>query len=467
MNRPNIVPFSSPGIANLVYQQKQTGRAPQEYREGMVYTPMRAAIISSQSSSTGNKAPIKQPASHETAAQPATSKWKSTFKPAGEPSPEEKRANSQDKSASSSEKSELYDPYDPVSSESEPEMPPSQEDKHSRSEQGNDRGHRGYKRSSPSRGCRDNHWDLSYSEPGNRLCDGRDFSPESRANDCRSLSPNNRLPERRSYSPKTEALDRPGYGSVNRPLDHRGFSPDRLSLGSTRLMPASGRSTLFPASYGGQRTSGEDRMTVPEYRGERATTVRLSPPRVQVDYQHLLGYAGKGVNQISPSTEVTRNKSTSLMREIEKSPFTCDLCDVEVAKMQELEDHLESKSHWDILEHVQQQNNCDDLTIAFLQEVMLFKVRQCSQAIEESAIEALRENDHMTKVEMFHCAACKVYVSTSVSSVQKHLSSQEHLCNKKEFELWQRRASLAKAETMMKELKPQFEHFLEGRDPFE
>lgn len=164
---------------------------------------------------------------------------------------------------------------------------------------------------------------------------------------------------------------------------------------------------------------------------------------------------------------MTRDTSTSLIREMEKSPFSCDLCEVEVAKLQELEDHLESKSHWDTLEHIQQQNNCDDLAVAFLQEVMLFKVRQCSQTIEESAIEALQENDHMTRVEMLHCAACKDYVSISASSVQNHLRSQEHLRNKKEFELQQRRSCLVKAETMMKELKPQFEQFLEGRDPFE
>lgn len=45
----------------------------------------------------------------------------------------------------------------------------------------------------------------------------------------------------------------------------------------------------------------------------------------------------------------------------------CDLCDVEVASNQELVNHLESKTHWDTLEHVQQQKNYDDMTIAFLQ----------------------------------------------------------------------------------------------------
>lgn len=49
------------------------------------------------------------------------------------------------------------------------------------------------------------------------------------------------------------------------------------------------------------------------------------------------------------------------------SSITCDLCDVEFANGQELVDHLDSKSHWDTLEYIQQHNNYDDLAIAFLQ----------------------------------------------------------------------------------------------------
>lgn len=202
---------------------------------------------------------------------------------------------------------------------------------------------------------------------------------------------------------------------------------------------------------------------MPEYKREMATTVRLSPPRSERGYQHQLGHVGTGLEQITPSKEVTKNRSRTMIMD---NPITCDLCEVEFANGQELEDHLDSRSHWDTLEHIQQQNNYDDLAIAFLQEVMLYKSRQCSRAIEDSALQALQENDHMTKVEMFHCASCQVFISTSASSVQSHITSQEHLSNTKEFEVRQRRACLDKAETMMTELKPQFEHFLKVGSPF-
>ncbi|XP_030016011.1 A-kinase anchor protein 8 isoform X6 [Sphaeramia orbicularis] len=169
--------------------------------------------------------------------------------------------------------------------------------------------------------------------------------------------------------------------------------------------------------------------------------------------QHL----SPGLDQIIP---VTRKENKSII--MDREPISCDLCDVELANGQELEDHLETKTHWDTLELIQQHNNYDDITIAFLQDVMLYKGHNCSRAIEESALQALQENDHMTKVEMFHCAACNTFVSTSALSVQSHITSQEHLSNTKEFEVQQRRTCLDKAKTMMEKLQPQFEDFKQG-----
>lgn len=103
---------------------------------------------------------------------------------------------------------------------------------------------------------------------------------------------------------------------------------------------------------------------------------------------------------------------------------------------------------------------------------------------------ALQENDHMTKVEVFHCAVCEAFISPSSSSVRAHVVSQEHLANIKvglaiyqftsalcvsrapgsqipivcdfvqRFDALQRRVCLDRAQAMMEELKPQFQHFL-------
>ncbi|KAE8291123.1 DBIRD complex subunit ZNF326 [Larimichthys crocea] len=448
MKRQSNVPFSP---SAPVYKQPQPGRIPLEFREAMKHISVKPAE-SSNTRTADTVAKTPPPPPRKRAAKSSAVKWKSSFKPVGGEEEGEEEDNSPDKS--SPERVELYNPYDPASSDSEHEMPQCQDHNRSPADQDNNLGHQHL---SPSRGCCDNlHWDSSYSEPGNRPLDRRDLNPETRPTECRNLSPGRRLPERCAFSPDAESIVPPGYGSMSRPVDHRVRSPDRLIHSSS--------TQRFPASYAGQRTNGEEIIPIAEYRRE-TTTVRLSPPRLQRDYQHQSGYMKTGLGELTPSTEKIRNGSKKII--MDKSPITCDLCEVELANGQELQDHLESKTHWFTLEHIQQENNYDDMAIAFLQEVMLFKSRQCSRAIEGSVLQALQENDHMTKIEIFHCAACNIFLSTSAASVQTHITSQEHLTNTKEFEVQQRRTCLNKAETMMKELKPQFEHFLKGGSPFE
>ncbi|KAM8727952.1 uncharacterized protein AB9X84_001431 isoform 2-T2 [Acanthopagrus schlegelii] len=449
MNRQNNVPFKPaviPRGAAPVYRQQQpasiafsVNHVPRGFREAMQHISMMTAD-KSKPSDTAAKTP---------------------------PAPKgDEDDDSQEQSTSSPHRSELS-AHDRVSSESEQEMAQNLVQNCDTPEQDNKLGRTHL---SPSKGCLNKgRWDVPYSERGsqplNRHDIRHDISPDTRPAESQGFSPGNRLPEQRAYSPDTESLDQLRYNPISRPLDHRVCSPDRFIHGPS--------SHKFPASYGAQRTNGEERITIPEYRREvsptrlkvqqMTTPGRSSPPRLQRDYQHQLGYRETGLDQISPSTEATKNKNIIM----DKSPIVCDLCDVELSNGQELQHHLEGKTHWDTLEHIQQQNNYDDLAIAFLQEVMLYKSRQCSRAIEDGVLQALQENDYMTKIEIFHCAACGVFVSTSASSVHTHITSREHLSNTKEFEVQQRRACLNKAETMMKELKPQFEHFLQGGSPFE
>uniref|UniRef100_A0A3B3BQ34 DBIRD complex subunit ZNF326 n=1 Tax=Oryzias melastigma TaxID=30732 RepID=A0A3B3BQ34_ORYME len=176
-------------------------------------------------------------------------------------------------------------------------------------------------------------------------------------------------------------------------------------------------------------SAGEEGRTLPEHRREAAAPPRTSPPRFKRDYQHLRPSETVEMDQDLPWTKVTKTEENTAAPS--RCPITCELCDVEVANAQELQAHLDSKSHWDTLQYIQENNNYDDVTAAFLQEVMLCKSLQCSRAIEDSALKALQENDHMTKVEMFHCAACKLFVPTSGADVKAHITSVDHLCNTK------------------------------------
>ncbi|KAG7526081.1 DBIRD complex subunit ZNF326 isoform X1 [Solea senegalensis] len=457
MKRQNNVPFThsaTPKGVAPVYKQVPA-RVPKEFMEAMKRIPSKAADYANIR--TPEPTAKTQPKTKK--AQSSANKWRSSFKPLGDEDDDgddgddggndDDAANDQ----SSSGKVELYNPYDPGSPDSEIEK---KDYNRSSSEQNQD--HKlERQRLSPGISCRDNNrWDSTFSEPGSRHFVRRDFFPEPRTTESQGLSSGHRLPERQAYSPHAETLDRPVFGSLSRDVDHRICSPDMI------IHSSSPQECL--ASYGGQKANGEERIRVLEHRREM-TTVRLSPPKVQHDSKHHLGLKEKGQDPVTPATEVTRNRIKTVM--MDESPVTCDLCDVELANGQELEDHLDSKNHWVTLEYIQQNNNYDDLAIAFLQDVMIYKSRHCSRAIEDSALLALQENDHMTKVEMFHCAACNIFVSTSALSVQTHITSQEHLANTREFGVQQRRTCLEKAGTIMKELKPQFELFVKGDKPFE
>ncbi|CAJ1071885.1 uncharacterized protein LOC117826748 [Xyrichtys novacula] len=423
-------------------------RIPHGYKEAMQF-------ISGKLSLPNGRMQIDSTSTNQKPEGPAEFRWRSSFKPVDEP----EEGPSEEKKSPRPKKDELYNPYDPASSDSESEMPQSKkqnlfnpvQDPKSRS-------------LSPKKSSEQSRWDSSVLRPGSRPLCRLDYGSVTSENESQGLSPSHMLPDQQTYSPETESIDPVGYYPTKRPLDHRGSSPERVIPSSSASTPP------FPLSYGGQRANREERVTVPEYRREvspvrQMTTVRLSPPPLKREYRQDFGYSEKERDQISPPNKVARLRSKEVI--MGNNPICCDLCDIEVANGQELMDHLESKTHWDTLEHIQQHNNYDDIRMAFLQDILLYRSSQCSRAIEDRALPALQDNDHMTKVEVFHCAACKVFVSTSASSVETHITSQEHLINTEEFEVKQRHVCLIKAETMMKELKPQYELFLQGRSSFE
>lgn len=369
-------------------------------------------------------------------------KWKSSFQPI------DKKGEKSEDTGKGNERIDLYDPSNPLSPDSDAEtskvqdcqLPPPMQDSSLRSQH-------------PPPDSDSRRWESS---TANLPLERREFVPKARPTESRDLSPGHILPKSCAYSPENKQLDRLGYDFPSGHLEPRVHSPDRLIHSSS--------TQAIPESFRGPRTNGGERKPLLDFSREVAATLRVSPPRLKRDHQQL-GYVERGLDQEPPSPKLTRTKGEN--SKLDKCPISCDLCDVELSNAQELEEHLDSKSHWDTLEHIQRSSNYDDMAIAFLQEVMVYKSQHCSRAVEENAVPGLQENHHMTKVEMFHCAACKIHISTSAAEVQAHVSSLEHLANTKEFEVQQRNSCLGKAEAMLKKLQPQFELFLKGACPFE
>ncbi|XP_036822608.1 DBIRD complex subunit ZNF326 isoform X1 [Oncorhynchus mykiss] len=368
---------------------------------------------------------------------------------------------------SNSEKAELYDPYDPnpgSSSDSEVEPSKGREDhRRHRVSGGSSRLSSGYQGSASVAGHRDGfNWDLLSSRPSTR---------------------------------------------------HEQSSHDH----SERPLPTT-ETPLFPLNaYWEQGENGREMSTTTVAGKERRNPPGLS--RSHWDTNPIHGQSessGRGGDLSKSRSEVTKKRSRSPNEDISSDFFTCDMCNLDFHKASTLEVHLKCNSHWETLEHIQNQNNYDDTAIAFLHEAMLTKVRQgdrlqmnrqslrgsltckawglslmllashtyCSRpdsfprpslllfshlpdSPSVSNCKALQDKDYMTKLDIFHCAPCQVYVSVHPSSLQDHLSSKDHLRNKMEFRTKQLRESVNFAKATMKRMNTEYASFCEGKDPFE
>ncbi|XP_038158391.1 serine/arginine repetitive matrix protein 1-like isoform X2 [Cyprinodon tularosa] len=434
-------------------------RVPQQFIEAMKRISGTPEVAS--------KPQLKQPSAKE-----AVDKWKPAFQAVDKQKEEPEEKNPKDATRAS-----IYDPSSPLSSDSDAEtslppdrQPPPPQDISLRSQHlSADRDSRRWEaskaeatgprleysremtstlRASPPRLKRD-HQPLGYVERGPDI--------EAPTPPKLTRTKGEKAPLASIYDPSSP-LSSDSDAETSLPPDRQPPPPQDISLRSQHLS-ADRDSRRWEAS---KAEATGPRL---EYSREMTSTLRASPPRLKRDHQPL-GYVERGPDIEAPTPpKLTRTKGEKAP--LDKCPITCDLCDVKLSNAQELEDHLDSKGHWDTLEYIQRSSNYDDMAVAFLQEVMVYKSQHCSRAVEETALPGLQENHHMSKVEMLYCAACKVHVSTSAAEVQAHISSLEHLSNSKEFEVQQRRSCLSKAEAMLKKLQPQFDLFLKGTCPFE
>ncbi|CAL8324903.1 unnamed protein product [Arctogadus glacialis] len=423
-------------------------------REGGLCFRSAATSVISVPTSAPKIPSTTQPAPKHTASSGGQwrSPWASTFKPTDGSSPQEN--TSQDHSTSNAEEVDLYDPYDPLSSESESEL--AQRKRCDRNSPKRDVDHRSHWEMAQPKETGAQRWDRGAerrecgAERRDRSAERRDRSAErrDRSAERRDRDPDARLPTHGSLSPSGSQHRRASSTGVPRTYDQICYDPVRPN----------------------ERSSPEEHSLRAERVPEFATNVGLSTPNFPADDQLQKGYCetgGSSVNMASPR-EIGMSSRAITVKDVEQqSAFTCELCEVECAGLEGLREHLESRGHWNTMEHIQQLNHYDDLTMAFLQEVMMFKVRQCCSAMVDQDIEALKETDHMSRVDVLHCAVCSVYISTSATSVKNHVASMEHLHNKKSFSYRQKQECLDKAAVMITQLKPQFEQYRQGGNPFE
>ncbi|XP_033838767.1 uncharacterized protein LOC117385585 [Periophthalmus magnuspinnatus] len=493
MYRPNNPRFNVPPGANRGqhFGPGHSGRAPEDFRKNV---PPPHVQNKDAGKSNQPQAPNLPPALKKTLG-PEINKWKSSFTTVNED--DEGTKSSCDKRGSpdrSRPRSHLYDPYEPIKSDSDdhPFPEPPEESKKSRSRWDIDARQRASeKRASENRASENRASENRASE--NRATEHR--ATEHRATEHRPeiattvplspppqpppLLPHQQQPPLLLPPPLLPPHHLPPHHLPPHHLPPHHLPPHQLpphqlpphQLPPHQLPPhQQPPHQLPPQQQPPQQQPPQQQppqqLPPQQLPPQQLPPQQLPPPQLlsERDYKQSSGFSGPDPLP-PPRPEVNDTDKNELLTD--NNLISCDLCEVEVSNGQELEEHLDSKTHWDTLEFIQKHNNYDDMVIAFLQDVMLYKSRKCSRAIEDTALQALQDYDHMTKVEMFHCAACNAFVPTCASAVQNHITTQGHITNTKKFKDRQRRLCVNKASTMMKELTPQFQSFVKGLSPFE
>ncbi|XP_069088428.1 DBIRD complex subunit ZNF326-like isoform X1 [Pleurodeles waltl] len=161
--------------------------------------------------------------------------------------------------------------------------------------------------------------------------------------------------------------------------------------------------------------------------------------------------------------------------------FTCSFCKYRTFEEKDIEAHLGSSTHQETLAHIQKQTKFDKVTMEFLHECMVNKLKKTSMRkaqtiqneatnnVQKNMMEGITDEDHMMKVETVHCSACSVYVPALYSSVQQHLKSPDHAKSKLAFKEQVKKESVLTATSILNNpvVKARYELFAKGENPFE
>ncbi|KAM4641431.1 DBIRD complex subunit ZNF326-like isoform 2-T2 [Discoglossus pictus] len=176
-----------------------------------------------------------------------------------------------------------------------------------------------------------------------------------------------------------------------------------------------------------------------------------------------------------------REKNSEKYGDGYRMAFTCAFCKFRSFEEKNIEEHLQSDSHQDILDYIQKQAKFDKSLIDFLHESIVNKYKRTAirntlsaqsevlRLLEKDIMEGTTPDDHMMKVETIHCSACNVYVPALHSSVQLHLKSADHSKSKLAYKDQIKRESILTATSILNNpvVKARYELYLKGENPFE
>uniref|UniRef100_A0A2D4KDZ9 C2H2 AKAP95-type domain-containing protein n=1 Tax=Micrurus paraensis TaxID=1970185 RepID=A0A2D4KDZ9_9SAUR len=164
-------------------------------------------------------------------------------------------------------------------------------------------------------------------------------------------------------------------------------------------------------------------------------------------------------------------------RAMDRIQFACSICKFRTFENEEMEKHLQSKFHKEVLRYIG--TKLPDKTVEFLQKYIVNRNKKIGKRRQELSekegtkpkpdpFKGIGQEHFFKKIEAAHCMACDMLIPAQQHLLQRHLRSVDHNRNRRTAAEHFKKASfhIAKSVLNSKHIVKMLEKYLKGDDPF-
>ncbi|XP_077183563.1 A-kinase anchor protein 8 [Paroedura picta] len=164
-------------------------------------------------------------------------------------------------------------------------------------------------------------------------------------------------------------------------------------------------------------------------------------------------------------------------RAMDRIQFACSVCKFRSFEDEEIEKHLQSKFHKEVLRYIG--TKLPDKTVEFLQKYIVNRNKKIGKRRQEltekegtkpkpDPFKGIGQEHFFKKIEAAHCMACDMLIPAQHHLLQRHLRSVDHNRNRRMAAEHFKKASFHVAKSVLnsKHIVKMLEKYLKGDDPF-
>ncbi|XP_066470329.1 A-kinase anchor protein 8 isoform X2 [Tiliqua scincoides] len=164
-------------------------------------------------------------------------------------------------------------------------------------------------------------------------------------------------------------------------------------------------------------------------------------------------------------------------RGMDRIQFACSVCKFRSFDDEEIEKHLQSKFHKEVLRYIG--TKLPDKTVEFLQKYIVNRNKKIGKRRQEltekeatkprpDPFRGIGQEHFFKKIEAAHCMACDMLIPAQQHLLQRHLRSVDHNRNRRMAAEHFKKASFHVAKSVLnsKHIVKMLEKYLKGDDPF-